>query len=99
MAGTLHRGLRNAWFDVVHGEQAAGLGGHQYRPARSLGPPMTTVQTAPRSGFGATSRRDRWWAKPLLVFLGFSAFVVYSTWAAFQGDHYWLRGTGYPSPV
>ena len=49
---------------------------------------MTTVQAAHRSGFGATARRDRWWTKPLLVFLGFSAFVVYSTWAAFQGDHY-----------
>jgi hypothetical protein len=24
----------------------------------------------------------------LLVFLGFSAFIVYSTWAALQGDHY-----------
>ena len=24
----------------------------------------------------------------LAVFLGFSAFIVYSTWAAMQGDHY-----------
>ena len=39
-------------------------------------------------GFGATQRRDAWWIKPLLVFLGLSTFVVYSTWAAFQGDHY-----------
>jgi hypothetical protein len=38
--------------------------------------------------FGATSRRDGWWVAPLLTFLGLSAFVVYSTWAAFQGDHY-----------
>jgi hypothetical protein len=38
--------------------------------------------------FGATSRRDHWWLEPLLVFLGFSAFIVYATWAAFQGDHY-----------
>jgi hypothetical protein len=49
---------------------------------------MTTLSTAHRSGFGATARRDRWWLKPLLVFLGFSAFIVYSTWAAFQGSHY-----------
>jgi hypothetical protein len=41
-------------------------------------------------GFGKTSRRDRWWLQPLLVFLGLSAFVVYSTWAAFQGEHYWV---------
>ena len=49
---------------------------------------MTSVQHAHRSGFGATARRDRWWTKPLLVFLGLSAFIVYSTWAAFQGEHY-----------
>ena len=34
------------------------------------------------------SRRDPWWVQPLVVFLGLSAFVVYSTWAAFQGKHY-----------
>src|SRR5437016_5406158 len=38
--------------------------------------------------FGETSRRDAWWIQPLLVFLGLSAFLVYATWAAFQGDHY-----------
>jgi hypothetical protein len=41
-----------------------------------------------RAGFGQTSRRDLWWVQPLLVFLGLSAFVVYATWAAFQGNHY-----------
>ena len=39
--------------------------------------------------FGKTMRRDAWWVQPLLVFLGLSIFVVYSTWAAFQGDHYY----------
>jgi len=39
-------------------------------------------------GFGKTSRRDPWWLQPFLIFLGLSAFVVYSTWAAFQGEHY-----------
>lgn len=39
-------------------------------------------------GFGQTTRKDSWWIHPLLVFLGFSAFIVYSTWAAFQGNHY-----------
>jgi len=38
--------------------------------------------------FGQTMRRDAWWAQPLLVFLGLGAFVVYSTWAAFQGKDY-----------
>lgn len=39
-------------------------------------------------GFGETSRRDGWWIAPLLTFLGLSAFIVYATWAAFQGEHY-----------
>jgi len=33
-------------------------------------------------------RPDAWWAQPLLVFLGLSAFIGYSTWAAFQGKNY-----------
>jgi hypothetical protein len=39
--------------------------------------------------FGATSRPDTWWVQPLVVFLGFAAFIVYSTWAAFEGKNYW----------
>ncbi|MCK5592333.1 MAG: succinate dehydrogenase, partial [Candidatus Pacebacteria bacterium] len=35
-----------------------------------------------------TMRKDAWWIQPLAVFLGLSFFIVYSTWAAFQGDHY-----------
>ena len=34
--------------------------------------------------FGQTSRRDKWWVSPLLVFLGLGAFLVYANWAAFQ---------------
>ena len=45
------------------------------------------VQAVQR-GFGQTSRRDAWWAVPLGVFLGLSAFVAYTTWAMFQGEHY-----------
>ncbi|MEI9961690.1 MAG: hypothetical protein WDM76_11330 [Limisphaerales bacterium] len=51
---------------------------------------------------------DAWWLQPLLVFLGFFAFIVYSTWAAFQGlndmktgvPSYWYGGNGanYLSP-
>src|SRR6266498_2369362 len=40
--------------------------------------------------FGQTARRDVWWAQPLLVFVGLSVFVIYSTWAAFQGEHYYF---------
>jgi hypothetical protein len=45
------------------------------------------VRVTPR-GFGTTSRQDTWWVTPLVVFLGLGAFLVYATWAAFQGDHY-----------
>jgi hypothetical protein len=38
--------------------------------------------------FGQTSRSDAWWASPLVVFLGLSAFIVYATWASLQGEHY-----------
>jgi len=48
------------------------------------------------SHFGRTSRRDLWWVQPLLTFLGLSLFVVYATWAAFQGNHY--RFGSYLSP-
>jgi hypothetical protein len=41
-----------------------------------------------KRAFGETSRRDPWWLQPAAVFLGLSAFIVYATWAAFQGGHY-----------
>jgi hypothetical protein len=41
-----------------------------------------------RRGFGETARKDLWWVGSLATFLGFSAFIAYSTWAAFQGEHY-----------
>ncbi|MDZ4674703.1 MAG: succinate dehydrogenase [Gemmatimonadota bacterium] len=42
---------------------------------------------APR-GFGQTSRTDAWWIQPGLTALMLGTFVVYATWAAFQGVHY-----------
>ncbi len=45
------------------------------------------VRLVPR-GFGETSRRDTWWIQPIVVFLGLTSFIVYSTWAAFQNAHY-----------
>ena len=39
--------------------------------------------------FGRTARRDAWWVQPVAVFVALSAFVVYATWAAFQGENYW----------
>jgi len=41
-----------------------------------------------RRRFGDTTRPDRWWLRPLGVFVVLGGFVVYATWAAFQGDHY-----------
>jgi hypothetical protein len=39
-------------------------------------------------GFSYTNRKDAWWARPFIIFIGLSAFVVYVTWAALQGEHY-----------
>ena len=43
---------------------------------------------AMRPRFGETMRRDAWWVQPLSALLPLSAFIVYATWAAFQGKHY-----------
>jgi len=40
-------------------------------------------------GLAATVRTDNWRLGPVLTLIGFTAFVVYTTWAAFQGDHYY----------
>jgi hypothetical protein len=65
----------------------------------------STAALAKPRRFGETARTDLWWIYPLLVFLGFSAFIVYSTWVAFQGTQsqncfYWFGGNGanYLSP-
>ena len=44
-----------------------------------------------------TLRTDRWWILPLVTFVGFSAFIVYSTWAAFD-HHNIYAGHAYLSP-
>jgi hypothetical protein len=41
-----------------------------------------------QNGFGITARRDAWWIRPLVIFIVLSSFIVYATWAAFQGEHY-----------
>src|SRR5438552_12130474 len=56
----------------------------------------STTTTIPRRSFGQTMRADIWWLQPLLVFLGLSIFIVYSTWAAFQGTNYFFGN--YVSP-
>jgi hypothetical protein len=49
---------------------------------------MAYADVLRRRSFGETARRDLWWVQPLAVLLGLSAFIVYATWAAFQGSHY-----------
>jgi hypothetical protein len=49
---------------------------------------MGHAEALQRRAFGATSRRDAWWLQPLAVLLALGSFLVYATWAAFQGKHY-----------
>lgn len=43
---------------------------------------------------GQTSRRDPWWLQPSVVFVGLMLFILYSTWAALQNEHYHFSGGG-----
>jgi hypothetical protein len=54
---------------------------------------MAQVTAAPvrKQTFGETARRDNWWLGPLLTVLGLSAFLVYGTWASWQGNGYEIR--------
>lgn len=56
----------------------------------------TLGATARQGGFGATGRRDAWWAHPLAVAVGLGVFGAYATWAALVDDHY--RAGPYLSP-
>jgi hypothetical protein len=47
-----------------------------------------SLPVLPQRSFGQTSRTDLWWITPLAVFFGLGTFIVYSTWAAFQNEHY-----------
>jgi hypothetical protein len=38
--------------------------------------------------FGETTRRDTWWLYSAVVFFGFSAFIVYATWAGYSNAYY-----------
>jgi hypothetical protein len=50
---------------------------------------MATVDVPlERVRFGRTARKDAWWAMPLTTFVVFTSFVVYVTWALFQGENY-----------
>src|SRR3954463_14996841 len=57
---------------------------------------MSSDAALGQRSFGETRRTDLWWLQPLLVFAGLGTFLVYSTWAAFQGVHYYFGN--YVSP-
>ena len=40
------------------------------------------------TGFGASCRSDAWWQGPTATLLGLTSFLVYVTWASFQGAHF-----------
>ena len=46
--------------------------------------------------FLKTQRTDNWWLTPALVLAGLGAFVIYSTWAAFQGQNFFIGGKDQP---
>ncbi len=49
------------------------------------------------TGPATTTRTDSWWLGPTAVFVYLSVLVVYLTWAAFQGEFYFVAP--YLSPV
>jgi hypothetical protein len=57
---------------------------------REVGSLSTGVLGPKRADIEArTLRQDRWWLPPLATFVVFTAFVIYATWRAFSGDHYY----------
>ena len=38
---------------------------------------MAEINLATRHRFGYTNRKDVWWARPLAIFIGLSAFLIY----------------------
>lgn len=65
--------------------------------------PARTIQTGRTGRAGRTyrtGRSDYWWVQPVVVGIGLASFVIYSTWAAFQNEHFVFTGSGahYLSP-
>lgn len=42
------------------------------------------------AGWGQTRRQDTWWTEPLIAFIVFTSFIVYATYRAFSGGHYYV---------
>ncbi|MFB6257728.1 MAG: hypothetical protein ABEH38_03465, partial [Flavobacteriales bacterium] len=66
----------------------------------------TAVEEVQGKGFVQTLREDNWWIAPVSVVAGLLAFIIYSTWAAFEASHYFYSAAsqaqgfgGYLSPL
>ena len=59
---------------------------------------MTAVESSTKVVLGGTRggpdtptlRQDRWWLQPVVTVSVLTAFVIYSTWAAFQNKYYFV---------
>jgi hypothetical protein len=61
---------------------------------------MSSIDVPLRNGgFGKTMRKDAWWIEPLLIFLGYAAFIVYANWRILENAFYEVPGTGYLAPM
>lgn len=55
--------------------------------------------------FGETTRKDAWWAQPLVVFLGLLSFLVWANFRVLEGNHYYSghaaanQSTNYLTPM
>ncbi|MGA1203323.1 MAG: hypothetical protein ACO4BJ_10120 [Planctomycetota bacterium] len=63
--------------------------------ATSMSPPAAAPDGTKPGGHPTrafqTVRTDNWKLGPLLTVAGLGAFVLYSTWRAFSGVHYWVE--------
>jgi hypothetical protein len=53
---------------------------------------LPQVEATGRRGFLETTRKDTWWLFPAVTFVYFLAALVYLTWGAWQGSHYYFGG-------
>ena len=53
---------------------------------------MNQIETEPKAHPGLTTRKDAWWLEPVLVATGFTLFIIYATWRAFENNFYQFGG-------
>src|SRR5436190_7297867 len=64
----------------------------------------TAIAFRTKKTFLQNLRTDNWWLEPVTMVSVLGAFIIYSTWAAFQGKYFWFSGGvegfgGYLSPM